>query len=65
MGVGLNAKLGEDEAARLHREAFARAGVETQIATVPIPVVDATGDIFHAIFIDGLLLGRTAPRKSR
>src|ERR1700723_345440 len=27
-------KLGEDDAARLHREAFARAGVETQIGTV-------------------------------
>jgi sulfofructose kinase len=28
-------KLGEDDAARLHRDAFARAGVETQITTVP------------------------------
>ena len=28
-------KLGEDDAARLHREAFARAGVETHIVTVP------------------------------
>ena len=28
-------KLGEDDAARLHREAFTRAGVETQIVTVP------------------------------
>ena len=28
-------KLGEDDAARLHREAFARVGVETQIVTVP------------------------------
>jgi len=28
-------KLGEDDAARLHREAFARAGVDAQIVTVP------------------------------
>lgn len=28
-------KLGEDDAARLHREAFARAGVEAQLTTVP------------------------------
>lgn len=28
-------KLGEDDAARLHREAFARAGVETHIVAVP------------------------------
>jgi sugar/nucleoside kinase (ribokinase family) len=28
-------KLGEDDAARLHRDAFARAGVETQLTTVP------------------------------
>ncbi len=28
-------KLGEDDAARLHREAFARAGVEAEIVTVP------------------------------
>jgi sugar/nucleoside kinase (ribokinase family) len=28
-------KLGEDDAARLHREAFARAGVEVQLTTVP------------------------------
>jgi len=28
-------KLGEDDAARLHRDAFTRAGVETQIVTVP------------------------------
>jgi sulfofructose kinase len=28
-------KLGEDDAAALHHEAFARAGVETQIITVP------------------------------
>ena len=27
-------KLGDDAAAKLHREAFARAGVETQIVTV-------------------------------
>lgn len=27
-------KLGDDDAARLHREAFARAGVETRLATV-------------------------------
>jgi len=28
-------KLGQDDAARLHRDAFARAGVETQLTTVP------------------------------
>ena len=28
-------KLGDDEAARLHREAFARAGVEAQLISVP------------------------------
>jgi sugar/nucleoside kinase (ribokinase family) len=28
-------KLGEDDAARLHREAFARAGVEARLTTVP------------------------------
>ncbi len=28
-------KLGEDDAARLHRDAFARAGVDAQIVTVP------------------------------
>jgi sulfofructose kinase len=28
-------KLGDDEAARLHREAFAHAGVETKLITVP------------------------------
>jgi sulfofructose kinase len=28
-------KLGDDEAARLHREAFAHAGVETRLITVP------------------------------
>lgn len=28
-------KLGDDEAARIHREAFALAGVETQLITVP------------------------------
>jgi sugar/nucleoside kinase (ribokinase family) len=28
-------KLGEDDAARLHRDAFSRAGVEAQIVTVP------------------------------
>jgi sugar/nucleoside kinase (ribokinase family) len=28
-------KLGDDDAARLHRDAFARAGVETQLITVP------------------------------
>jgi sulfofructose kinase len=28
-------KLGDDEAARLHREAFAHAGVETKLVTVP------------------------------
>jgi sulfofructose kinase len=28
-------KLGDDDAAKLHREAFARAGVETQLITVP------------------------------
>jgi sulfofructose kinase len=28
-------KLGEDDAARLHRDAFARAGVEAQLTTVP------------------------------
>jgi len=28
-------KLGDDDAARIHREAFARAGVETRLITVP------------------------------
>jgi sulfofructose kinase len=28
-------KLGEDDAARMHREAFARAGVQAQLTTVP------------------------------
>jgi sulfofructose kinase len=44
-------KLGEDDAARLHREEFARAAVETQIVTVPggssaqsLILVDATGE---------------------
>lgn len=44
-------KLGDDDAARLHQEAFARAGVETQITTVPggispqsLILVDATGE---------------------
>ena len=44
-------KLGDDDAARLHREAFARAGVETQITTVPggvspqsLILVDASGE---------------------
>jgi sulfofructose kinase len=44
-------KLGDDVAATLHREAFAHAGVETQIATVPggasaqsLILVDAGGE---------------------
>jgi sulfofructose kinase len=44
-------KLGDDDAARLHHEAFARAGVETQITTVPggispqsLILVDAGGE---------------------
>jgi sulfofructose kinase len=44
-------KLGEDDAARLHREEFARAGVETQIVAVPggasaqsLILVDGTGE---------------------
>jgi sulfofructose kinase len=44
-------KLGEDDAARLHRGEFARAGVETQIVTVPggasaqsLILVDGTGE---------------------
>lgn len=44
-------KLGEDDAARLHREAFRRAGVEAKIVTVPggvsaqsLIVVDAGGE---------------------
>jgi sulfofructose kinase len=44
-------KLGDDEAARLHREAFARAGVEAQLITVEgavspqsLILVDATGE---------------------
>lgn len=43
-------KLGEDEAARLHGEAFARAAVETRILTVPgasaqsLIFVDASGE---------------------
>jgi sugar/nucleoside kinase (ribokinase family) len=44
-------KLGEDEAARLHHEAFAHAGVETRICTVPggasaqsLIFVDASGE---------------------
>ena len=31
-------KLGEDDAARLHRDAFAHAGVDAQIVTVPLPL---------------------------
>lgn len=44
-------KLGDDDAARLHREAFARTGVEAQIITVPggvsaqsLILVDAGGE---------------------
>jgi sulfofructose kinase len=44
-------KLGDDDAARLHREAFARAGVETQLITVAegaspqsLILVDAAGE---------------------
>jgi len=44
-------KLGDDDAARLHREAFARAGVEAHIVTVPggvspqsLILVDAGGE---------------------
>jgi sulfofructose kinase len=44
-------KLGDDDAARLHHEAFARAGVETQITTVAngvspqsLILVDANGE---------------------
>lgn len=44
-------KLGEDDAAAIHRDAFARAGVETRILTVPgsssaqsIILVDAGGE---------------------
>ena len=44
-------KLGEDDAARLHAEAFAQAGVETRILTVPggasaqsLIFVDSTGE---------------------
>jgi sulfofructose kinase len=44
-------KLGDDEAARLHRAAFARAGVETRLIEVPdcssrqsLILVDAEGD---------------------
>jgi sulfofructose kinase len=44
-------KLGDDDAARLHRDAFARAGVESQLITVPnalspqsLILVDAAGE---------------------
>lgn len=44
-------KLGDDDAARLHRDAFAKAGVETQLVTVPhalspqsLILVDAGGE---------------------
>lgn len=44
-------KLGDDEAARLHREAFARVGTEAQIVTVPgaaslhnVILLDKSGD---------------------
>ena len=44
-------KLGDDDAARLHREAFASAGVETQLITVPnaaspqsLILIDAKGE---------------------
>jgi len=44
-------KLGDDDAARLHRDAFARAGVEAQLITVPgalspqsLILVDAGGE---------------------
>jgi sugar/nucleoside kinase (ribokinase family) len=44
-------KLGDDDAARIHREAFDRAGVETQLITVPggaspqsLIMVDSTGE---------------------
>lgn len=35
LGTRYVGKLGEDDAARLHREAFDRAGVEAQLTTVP------------------------------
>jgi sugar/nucleoside kinase (ribokinase family) len=44
-------KLGDDEAARIHRDAFARAGVETHLVTVPggaspqsLIMVDSNGE---------------------
>ena len=40
-------KLGDDDAARLHREAFARVGAETQIVTVP-----GTSSLHNVILID-------------
>jgi sulfofructose kinase len=41
-------KLGDDDAARLHHEAFARAGVETRIATVA-----GAGSLQSLILVDG------------
>jgi sulfofructose kinase len=41
-------KLGEDDAARLHREAFAQAGVEAQIVTVP-----NASSLQNLIMVDG------------
>jgi sulfofructose kinase len=40
-------KLGDDDAARLHKEAFARVGAETQIVTVP-----GTSSLHNVILID-------------
>jgi sulfofructose kinase len=40
-------KLGNDDAARLHKEAFARVGAETQIVTVP-----GTSSLHNVILID-------------
>jgi sulfofructose kinase len=41
-------KLGDDDAARLHREEFAREGVEAQIVTVP-----GTASLQSLILVDG------------
>lgn len=40
-------KLGEDDAARLHRDAFAQAGVDAQIITVP-----GSGSLQNIIMVD-------------